>query len=299
MENAPSRCAIRIGPAGWSYPDWVGPVYPAGKKVDELLTIARYFDCVELNSSFYRTPAERTVRSWALRISERPGFAFTVKVLSRFTHERAATPDDARRFLGAFEALLAMEAIGVFLFQFPWSFRDSRESRNWLENLATWFKDIPTTVELRHASWRNASAESFLAGRGLAFCNIDQPVIGSSMPPTEIVTQTRLSYIRLHGRNYHSWVRKDAGRDERYDYLYRENELEEWKQRAEHLAARVDNLYIITNNHFRAQALVNAFQLKYLLGEGKQRMPDPLIEAYPVLRSIAIEPPAQDTLLRW
>jgi uncharacterized protein YecE (DUF72 family) len=298
MKDALARCAIHIGPAGWSYPDWVGPVYPVGRKVDELLTIARYFDCVELNSSFYRIPAEHAVRSWADRISEKPGFAFTIKLLSRFTHERTATPDDAKRFLGAFETLLIKGSVGAFLLQFPWSFRDSPESRGWLESLALWFGSVPTAVELRHGSWRSGAAESFLSERGLALCNIDQPVIGSSMPPAEIVTETRLSYIRLHGRNYRNWVRKNATRDERYDYLYREDELEEWKSRANRLAAKVESLYIITNNHFRAQALVNAFQLKYLLGGEMQKIPDPLVEAYPVLRNIAIDPPAQGTLLR-
>ena len=89
----------------------------------------------------------------------------------------------------------------------------------------------------------------------------------------------------------------DAGRDERYDYIYRENELEEWKERARRLAGRSENLYIITNNHFRGQALVNAFQLKFLLGRGRQEMPGSLIEAYPELRSIAIDGPGQGTLL--
>jgi uncharacterized protein YecE (DUF72 family) len=297
MEGSDERNAIRIGPAGWSYVDWIGPVYPAGKKVDGLLTIARYFDCVELNSSFYRTPAERLVRSWAERIAEKPGFTFAVKVLQRFTHERAATSDDAKRFVAAFEPLTARGAVGAFLLQFPWSFRDSAENRRWLESLGLWFRDLPTAVELRHGSWHEPALESLLSECGLALCNIDQPIIGSSMPPTEIVTDRRLSYIRLHGRNYRNWMRSDAGRDERYNYLYREGELEEWKLRAARLAAKTDRLYIITNNHFRGQALVNAFQLKYLLEGRKQRMPDSLIEAYPALRGIALDPPEQRTLL--
>jgi len=117
------------------------------------------------------------------------------------------------------------------------------------------------------------------------------------MPPTEIVTDRRLAYIRLHGRNRADWARKEAGRDERYDYLYRPDELEEWRRRAERLAAKSDALYIITNNHFRAQAIVNAFQMKFLLSRKKQRVPAELIGAYPELRSIAIdEPPEQKAL---
>lgn len=295
METGPTSAAIHVGPAGWSYADWVGPVYPAGRKIDGLLTIARYFDCIELNSSFYRTPSQHLVRSWAERIADTSGFTFTVKVLQRFTHERAGTADEARRFIHSFDPLLARNAIGGFLLQFPWSFRDSPENRGLLAGLGRWFTELPTAVELRHGSWNAPSTEALLSECGLAFCNIDQPAVGESMPPTEIVTDRRLAYIRLHGRNRADWARRGAGRDERYDYLYREEEMDEWRQRAERIAAKSDALYIITNNHFRAQALVNAFQMKYLLSHERQRMPDALVETYPSLRSIAIEPPGQGT----
>ena len=297
METGPTSAAIHVGPAGWSYADWVGPVYPAGRKIDGLLTIARYFDCIELNSSFYRTPSQHLVRSWAERIADTSGFTFTVKVLQRFTHERAGTADEARRFIHSFDPLLARNAIGGFLLQFPWSFRDSPENRGLLAGLGRWFTELPTAVELRHGSWNAPSTETLLSECGLAFCNIDQPAVGASMPPTELVTDRRLGYIRLHGRNRADWARSGAGRDERYDYLYREEEMDEWRQRAERIAAKSDALYIITNNHFRAQALVNAFQMKYLLSHERQRMPDALVETYPSLRSIAIEPPGQGTFL--
>ncbi len=192
METAPTGAAIHVGPAGWSYADWIGPVYPAGTRTDGLLTIARYFDCIELNSSFYRTPSQHLVRSWAERIADTSGFTFTVKVLQRFTHERAGTADEARRFIHSFDPLLARNAIGGFLLQFPWSFRDSPENRGLLADLGRWFKELPTAVELRHGSWNAPSTGTLLSECGLAFCNIDQPAVGASMPPTEIVTDRRL-----------------------------------------------------------------------------------------------------------
>ncbi len=298
MEDArETHGSIHIGPAGWSYADWVGPVYPPGRKVDELLTIARFFDCIELNSSFYRTPTGFLVKSWARRIAERPGFRFTVKALQTFTHRRDATAAEAREFIRVFDPLTERGAIGAFLLQFPWSFRDSPENRAYLGRLASWFRGLPTAVELRHGSWNTAETAPLLAGHGVALCNIDQPVIGSSMPPTEIVTNPRLAYIRLHGRNYRDWMRQDAGRDERYDYLYTERELEHWKERAERVASKAEQLYIITNNHFRGQALVNAFQLKSMLEGRRQAVPERLVAAYPVLADISEEPPGQRTLL--
>ena len=291
-----STAAIHVGPAGWSYRDWVGPVYPAGRRVDELLTIARWFDCVELNSSFYRVPSERNVRSWAERVAERPGFTFTVKVLQRFTHERAGDAAEAASFVRVFDPLLSRGALGAFLLQFPWSFRENPENRRFLARAGKWFAGVPAAVELRHASWNAPDVPAFLAESGLAFCNIDQPVIGESMPPTAVATDRRLGYIRLHGRNYRDWFRADAGRDARYDYLYRDDELEQWRDRAVRMAREVKALYIITNNHFRGQALVNAFQMKSLLGQTIGEIPGSLVETYPSLRRIAPAPPQGNLL---
>jgi uncharacterized protein YecE (DUF72 family) len=297
VDRSESGASIRIGPAGWSYEDWIGPVYPPGQGIDKLLMIARYFDCIELNSSFYRTPSERLVRSWADRISERDRFMFTVKVLQRFTHERAGSLEEARRFIHTFDALIESGKVGAFLLQFPWSFQNTPENRDFIGTVGSWFDGFPAAVELRHGSWDVPETAALLAASGLAFCNIDQPLIGASMPPTEIVTQPRLAYIRLHGRNRKNWAKRDAGRDERYDYLYPAGELEEWKERGARIAANAENLYIITNNHFRGQALVNAFQLRHLFGQETKAIPERLTTAYPVLRSIAGGPPAQGTLL--
>lgn len=296
MSDANRSATVRIGPAGWSYRDWIGPVYPAQSKVDELLTIATYFTCVELNSSFYRVPSPRLVESWAERIGGKGDFKFTVKVWQRFTHEMKGSREEAERFIEVFRPLLARARVGAFLLQFPWSFSDGRSERRLLETLGAWFGSHPTAVELRHGSWNTPEAMAFLAGCGLSFCNIDQPIIGPAMPPTDIATSPRLGYIRLHGRNYRNWARRDAERDERYDYLYADGELEEWKERSRRLASKVGELYIITNNHFRGQALVNALQLRSMLEERRQEVPPPLLTAYPVLEAIAANPTPRDTL---
>lgn len=286
-EESESRGSVRVGPAGWSYRDWVGPVYPPGRKIDQLVTISRYFSCIELNSSFYRIPGRRLVESWARRTADRPEFNFSIKVFRRFTHERAGDRAEAEEFIHAFDPLIERRRVGAFLLQFPWSFRNEPENRRYLERLAGWFGGHPTTVELRHGSWNRQETMALLSRSGLAFCNIDQPLIGDSIPPTDHVTDGRIGYIRLHGRNRRNWFRENAGRDARYDYLYSEEELEEWKRRALNMSKRVKSLFIITNNHYRGQALVNAFQLRYMLERRKLEIPPELVKTFPVLGSIA------------
>jgi uncharacterized protein YecE (DUF72 family) len=288
MEQAGGNgTALRIGPAGWSYEDWIGTVYPHKGTVDQLLYIASRFNAIELNSSFYRVPGERLAASWARRLSHLSDFQFSVKVLQVFTHGNGGGRSEARSFIRSFEPLLVRDRIGAFLLQFPWSFKNTMESRERLTQLAGWFRGQPVAVELRHGSWNTASTLNLLGDLDLAFCNIDQPVIGDSIPPTGYVTNDRLAYIRLHGRNHKNWFASDAGRDERYDYLYDETELGEWSVRASGIIGRVQKLFIVTNNHFRGQALVNAFQLRNMLEGGLYDIPEPLKRTYPVIGAIA------------
>src|SRR5438132_12655980 len=81
---------ILVGPAGWSYADWRGRVYPegAGTKFDTLALVAKYFDTAEINSSFYYPPKPTTARSWLQRIAHNPNFIFTAKLHKVFTHKR-------------------------------------------------------------------------------------------------------------------------------------------------------------------------------------------------------------------
>ncbi len=96
------------------------------------------------------------------------------------------------------------------------------------------------------------------------------------MKPGEITTGP-LAYVRFHGRNYEKWFAHEESW-ERYNYLYSKDELAPWVDRIDRMA-RNKEAYVITNNHFRGQAVVNAAELKEALGQGG-RAPDPLKEVY-------------------
>jgi len=285
-----------IGPAGWSYKDWAGTVYSEKVGRNKLRFIARYFDCVEINSSFYRIPSRSVVSSWCERVEWKREFLFTVKVWQRFTHERKIEEDEVSHFLRAFDPLLTKNRLGAFLIQFPWSFKMDNDNIKYLHRLSNFFRDMPAAVELRHGSWNTETGIDTIKNMGFAICNIDQPQIGNSMPPTNYVTIKDLAYIRLHGRNTRVWFKEDAERDERYNYLYSTNELIQWKERASEVASKVDRVFIITNNHFRGQAIVNALQIKYLLEGAKQKAPPSIIRHYPQLREICTIDESQSEL---
>jgi uncharacterized protein YecE (DUF72 family) len=82
---------IRVGPAGWSYRDWNGVVYPANasRNFDRLVWISKYFDTVEINASFYHIPAPRMAESWTDGVPR--GFLFSVKLHRSFTQRGSGT----------------------------------------------------------------------------------------------------------------------------------------------------------------------------------------------------------------
>src|SRR5215470_1736660 len=81
---------VRVGPAGWSYTDWEGTVYPPhGSRFDQLAYLASFFDTIEINSPFYRIPPPSHAKSWVRRVAQNRDFKFTTKVFKGFTHENA------------------------------------------------------------------------------------------------------------------------------------------------------------------------------------------------------------------
>lgn len=264
---------IRVGPAGWSYKDWAGIVYPSPKPkgFDALAYIAGFFDTIEVNSTFYRPARESVAQTWLERVEFNPDFRFTAKLWRRFTHEREAwSPDEVREARAAMDPLLEAGRLGAVLVQFPWSFRRNDENREWLDDVVTTFGDFPLVLEVRHESWNEPEFFRELRERGLGFVNIDQPLFDDSIEPSAHATSA-VGYVRVHGRNYQDWWRKDAGPAARYDYLYSANELKPWVERTQEIAAApaTEEVYVITNNHFRGKGITNAVMLRSMV-EGKK-----------------------------
>lgn len=280
-----SRRNPRVGVAGWAYPDWEGVVYPKRADFDRLAYLVRFFEAIEINSPFYRIPSARTTSSWARRCRDNPQFRFTVKLFRGFTHERNATETEVHAFREALAPLTESGVLGALLLQFPWSFKRAAGSRSYLDELLNRFEDYPLVVEVRHSSWNDPELFDELRRRNVGFCNIDQPLIGRSLAPSDLSTG-RVGYVRLHGRNYEDWFREKSGRDQRYDYLYAEEELDPWLDRISEIADHAAETYVITNNHFRGQAVVNALQIRSKLENRRVEAPASLVERYPTLRPI-------------
>jgi uncharacterized protein YecE (DUF72 family) len=270
---------IRIGPAGWSYKDWEGTVYPPhGSKFDHLAYLASFFDTIEINSPFYRIPPPTHSKSWVRRVADNPNFKFTTKVFRGFTHDDASLADaDVTAFRHYLDPLADANRLGAVLLQYPWSFKNSDESRDKLAALFTAFDAYPLALEVRHSTFQNEEFLQFLTEHDVAWVNVDQPLFHDSVKPSDAITGP-LAYARLHGRNYEKWF-AHGETWERYNYLYSKEELAPWVDRVQTMA-RAKETYVVTNNHFRGQAIVNAVELEESLGM-EAKMPPQLREVYP------------------
>jgi uncharacterized protein YecE (DUF72 family) len=288
MNGAHSNPAILVGPAGWSYTDWEGIVYPRHKPrgFHEAAYLAQFFDTIEINTSFYSPLRAEVVKAWAARIAFNPNFRFTAKLWKRFTHERDANLQDEKMFKQGMAPLVTEGRLGALLLQFPWSFRNTPENHEYLSGLIMQFMEYPLVLEVRHSSWNKPELFEWLAGLGVGFCNIDQPVIGQSIAPSARATAS-VGYVRLHGCNYEHWFTSNEHPEERYDYLYSQAELEPWAARIQNIDQRTEVTFVITNNHFQGKAIANALQLVSLLRNQPVRVPETLQEFYPELEKIA------------
>ena len=276
---------IRFGTAGFQYPDWEGVVYPAPKPkgFDPLAYLAAYFDTCEINSTFYGPAKPKTVESWIRRVEHNPRFQFTAKLHQRFTHQRktAWTRDEVAEVRAGMDPLMESGRLGALLLQFPWSFRREAGTREWLADVIKTFEMYPLVLEVRHSSWNTPQFFDGLAERGVGFVNIDQPLFKNSIKPSSVSTAP-VGYVRVHGRNYKDWFRENAGRDARYDYLYTADELAPWAQRTLEIAEEppTEDVFVVTNNHYRGKAAVNALMLQSMVERRKVAGPPALFAEY-------------------
>jgi uncharacterized protein YecE (DUF72 family) len=267
---------IRVGPAGWAYRDWNGIVYPKPRPrgFDPLAYLARWFDTVEINSTFYRPAAAATARKWLASVADHEPFRFTAKAWQRLTHARdeALTRADVAAAREALDTLRDAGRLGAVLLQFPWSFKRGDDERVWLDDVTRALADLPLVIEVRHTSWNVPAFYRELAERRIGFVNIDQPLFARSLGPSAAATAP-VGYVRLHGRNTEDWFRDGASVEERYDYLYSADELLPWADRARQVAAAAPELYVVTNNHFQGQAVANAVMLQAMLASAPRSAP--------------------------
>jgi uncharacterized protein YecE (DUF72 family) len=265
--------AIRIGCGSWADPDYAELLYPRGASPDMRLSgYAMWFDRVEVNSSYYSTPKKETVMKWISNTP--PEFLFDIRVHRIISQGPAKAAKEGRLlpyFLESMEPLIKAKQLGTFLLVLSPGFGPERHQLEELDGLIEKMRPHPLAIELRHAAWvdgkNRAATLAFFRTRKVTWVSVDMPPIKGSelMPAVDEVTDLRMAYLRLHGRNLKYMEAESAA--ERHAYAYTESDLQGIVKRIRNLAARAKDVHVSANNHAFDLAPRAALALKEMLGQ--------------------------------
>lgn len=273
---------ILVGCSGWSYDDWVGRFYPMGlakKKGEWLSYYAQFFNTVEINSTYYHPPGERQVQSWIKKAKEREGaFEYSVKMPGLVTHQALVEGDEKKAIFWTstfdktcLSPLADSNLLGGVLFQLSPHFKREGQALSHLANVLNTLApgEYDLAVEFRHGSWLDESRDELdpatldvLKEGNIANVLIDGP----GHYPGKITADH--AYVRFHGRNYDIWYGREKEADhrlDRYDYLYDKDQLDRWVPRIKEIELETAKVRMYFNNHARAKAARNAFQMMDML----------------------------------
>lgn len=240
-----------IGTSGFYYDHWIGKCYPEGIDKHDLLPFyARHFGTVEVNSTFYHLPRQRSVGHWRDAVPE--DFRFALKAYRGITHYKKLS--EARAELLAFLHLVKplRPKLGPLLFQLPPSLtRDDRLLDDFLASLPSGYR---YAFEFRHASWIDDAVLTLLQHHGAAFCIND---FDGEMTPWAMTAP--FGYVRMHGPQGH------------YRGCYDDTQIAALCDRLSTTAAEGRELFCYFNNDTEGFAWENARMLQARCAQAVRR----------------------------
>jgi uncharacterized protein YecE (DUF72 family) len=256
------NCLVKIGTSGYSYEDWIGPVYPPDLPKSEWLKFyATLFNAVEINFTYYSLPNPYTFANMERKTQN--DFEFIVKMNQIITHQLEKDDQALQTMKNSVQPLVEKEKFGGFLIQFPYRFKYSRPGAQHIEWIVEKLKEYPLFFEFRHNSWIREDVFHFLKRNNLHYVVVDEPRL-KGLPKPVIRVSGDIAYFRFHGRNEAKWW--DGNNQERYDYLYSDEELEKWFQDISKILKITYKTFIFFNNHPQGKAVTNAKKMKELIG---------------------------------
>jgi uncharacterized protein YecE (DUF72 family) len=263
---------IRIGTSGYSFSDWKGKVYPASIRDSGVLSYYESelgFDTVEVNFTYYKLPNARTTEAMVNKVSDK--FSFVVRSNKGMTHEiwsddkRTSIIDNSEVFTQFAEGLKPMterRRLACILLQFPIFFHPNERHEEYILQCKERLEAVPLVVEFRNSAWVSDRTFDFLKGNQLGFCIVDEPPLPRLVPYKPVATSDT-AYFRFHGRNM-KWFQ--ATREERYNYLYSEEELKKFVPDIKKIDKSSTSTLVFFNNCHAGAAARNALMMKRFLG---------------------------------
>lgn len=233
-----------IGTSGWNYPHWQGIFYPKGLSQNKWLEhYAKFFNCIELNVTFYRLVQKKTFENWHKRTPK--DFYFVAKGSRFITHIKKikAIGDSLKLFID--NALGLEEKLAAVLWQFPPSLKKD------LGRLESFLKLVNKTkirqaFEFRNEAWFDKEVYTLLKEYNACLC-----IAHSCRFPCIKEVTADFVYLRFHGGQ------------SLYASNYSDNELKEWAGFAKNFKTK--DIFAFFNNDAYGYAVKNALKFRELL----------------------------------
>ena len=263
--------SVRIGICSFADEGLLKHWYPKGVSTPaaRLGYYGERFDTTEVDSPFYHLPDPAVTGRWAQRTP--PEFVFHVKAHRTMTHHEEADQRQAfADFRASVEPLELSGKLRGVLLQYHPSFKKSVEAKEELSQVKALLDPLVPLIEFRHRSWLQGTERDdtlrFLEREGLAVVSVDAPPTrASNVLPTFAAATHPVAYIRFHGRNVKTWNIKAEKSSERFNWMYSEDELEEWVGRIAGLRKEAEEVYAMFNNNRDDFAPRSAVLLRGLL----------------------------------
>ena len=264
---------VRLGTCSFADEGLLKAWYPRGVSTSRarLRYYAERFDTTEVDSPYYHLPDPGVTRNWAQRTP--PEFTFHVKAHKTMTfHDGEPTDDAFAEFRTSLRPLELSGKLRSVLLQYHPRFTKTPASMAELERAPERLAPLVPLVEFRHRSWmepdERADTIAFLERTGLAYVSLDSPMTrASNVVARHAVATHAVAYVRFHGRNAKTWNIKAEKSSERFNWMYSQDELEEWVPKLERLAGDADEVYAMFNNNRDDFAPRSAVLLRGLLEE--------------------------------
>jgi len=284
---------VRVGTCSFADEALQKYFYPRGTRTgrDQLPYYAQYFDTVEIDSTFYRLPSRENVEKW---VSWTPDdFVFHFKAFAPMTRHPVRLeqlPENLREglqvdnrdrvervprevrgalvrlFREALEPAAEAGKLGGILVQLAPYVVPKPQSWEYLEWLRAQLPEDDLLVEFRHRSWFDDENRDetlrFLEQHGMSTVVVDAPrTEAKNVIPTVVAVTGPLAYVRFHGRNAETWNVRGGSAADRFDYLYPQEELEEWVEPLQELAQKADQAFVLFNTNRWSQSTDGSGQL--------------------------------------
>jgi len=237
---------------GFSYRQWVGPFYPDGLNARHHLPYyAERFNALEIDSTFYGTPAATTVQRW--HDVTPPGFIICPKLPRTITHEArlVGTEELMQEFLERMRLL--QDKLGAILIQFPPDFSQA-EMSNLIHFLPTLPDDLRFAVEFRHQSWIKPETAVLLEAHNLCWASTDSVYMPRQIRPTTDFLYLR--FIGPHGR----FAAKDRTQ------VDRSADLERWWQELQPYLQDARAIYAFFNDDYEGFSPATCHRFRRIIG---------------------------------